>query len=111
MANPAPHLRRKQDEWTGLQLALLRKKFPSTDTAALAKQIKKSLPAVLSKATALGLKKSAWYWKPAHENWLLRNYPVMSAEELVQAMKDRFGIEKTTWALINKYRKLIGKKK
>jgi hypothetical protein len=111
MANPNPAIRNKQtDSWTEKQLKDLEKLYPMTDNDVIAEKISKTVRAVRSKAVLLRLKKSNRYWQMVHEKWLLKNYPVLSTLEIADAFEKKFGLIKTRWAIINKYRELAGKR-
>ena len=50
-------------QWTKAEESILKKKFSSNPTAALAKELKKSLGAIKKKAARMGLSKSKKYMK------------------------------------------------
>jgi uncharacterized sporulation protein YeaH/YhbH (DUF444 family) len=50
-------------QWTKAEESILKKKFSSNPTAALAKELKKSLGAIKKKAARMGLAKSKRYMK------------------------------------------------
>ena len=106
MANKKPSIRSKQDIWTDEQIENLIEIFPTTDNLIIEDKIGKSLKAVRSKATTLGLKKSGRYWSRKQELWLVENYISLSNEKLVVAFEKKFHVKRTMWALINKYREL-----
>jgi len=77
----------------------------------LQKKIGVSVDAVRSKAVLLKIKKSDRYWDKPWENMILKNWNVMSPEELMAELKINSRSKKTKWAIINKYRELKGLRK
>lgn len=110
MPNVQPKKRTTKDNWSEKQLTTLKELYPATDDENIAKTLKKTVRSVRSKAFKLRLKKSNWYWQKTQEDWLNKNYPVLSFDELIDAFNKKFGIIKTKWAYINKYRELKNKK-
>lgn len=104
MANPTPTPRHSEQDWTEKQIETLKKLYPTTDNEAVAKKVGKSVRAVRSQAVRLRLKKSTRYWDKPQEDWLLKNWDVLSVKELGEKLG------KTKWAIINKYRELTGKR-
>ena len=94
----------KGTDWSDAQIKTLKKLYPTTDNAVVATSVEKSEKAVRSKAQALKLKKSERYWDKPQEDFVLKNYAVMSAKEIGVKLK------KTKWAVINKFRELTGKR-
>ena len=90
--------------WTPEKIKQLKKLFPTTDNKIIAEKLGSTERAVRSKAFILRLKKSDRYWSKNEEGFLLKNWDVMSATELGEKLN------KTKWAIINKYRELTGKR-
>lgn len=105
MANNNPTLRNPEQDWTEKQIATLKKLYPTTDNETVAQKVGKSVRAVRSQAVRLRLKKSTRYWDKPEEDYVLENWPVLSAEEIAA------DLGKTKWAIINKYRELKGLRK
>lgn len=99
--NP-PIRNKKTDTWSKKQIAQLEKLYPTTGNEVIAAKIGKTIRAVRSKAMVLKLKKEARYWALKDEKFLLKNWAVLSPEELAEKLS------KTKWAVINKYRELKG---
>ncbi len=90
--------------WTEQEIKILKKHFPKKDNEEIAGLLNKSVRAIRNKAFILRLKKSDRYWGKPEQDFVLKNYMVMSAEEIGEKLK------KTKWAVINKYRELTGKR-
>lgn len=98
-------------KWTEEKIKDLKKYFPSIDNEIVATSLNVSAGALRLKASQLRLKKAKWYW---HKNWeklVLQKFGNHSPEEIAAMLKNKFGAVKSRWSVINKYRKLTGKKK
>ena len=111
MANKNPIIRNKANDWSDKQEEDLKALFATTHNEAIAKKLKKTIAAIRAKAVALKLKKSNRYWHTAWEKWVLKNYSSLAPDEMIAGLQKKFGIEKTKWAVINKYRELKGLRK
>lgn len=100
-----------RENWTAEMISLLKKLYPKTENTIVAEKIGVTVDAVRSKAVLLKIKKSDRYWDKPWEDLILKNWDVMSPEELITELKNKFKVEKTKWAIINKYRELTGKRK
>lgn len=100
--NNKPVKRSKKQDWTEKQIADLVKLYPINDNETAAKKIGKSVRAIRSKAQYLKLKKETRYWILKDEKFVLKNWAVLSPEEIGEKLG------KTKWAIINKYRELKG---
>lgn len=94
--------------WPPEKLKLLKKLYPNNDNTEVAKQCKVTTEQVRYAANNLGLKKSNRYWDKPWEDLLLKNWEVMTAVEIAAELKRKFKVDKTRWAVINKYRELNG---
>jgi hypothetical protein len=94
----------RPDAWTSEEIKLLKKHYPVKDNDTVAALVGKSVRAIRAKAQVLKVKKSTRYWDKPDEDYLIKNWPVMSAVEIGQKLA------KTKWAIINKYRELTGKR-
>lgn len=94
----------KPTEWPKEKVAMLKKLYPKHDNEEVAKQMGVSVSALRNAAQRFKVKKSDRYWDKPDHDFLLKNWPVMSAEEIGKELK------KTRWAVINKYRELTGKR-
>lgn len=92
--------------WPPEKLKLLKKLYPNTDNAEIAKQCKVTPEQVRYAANNLGLRKSNRYWDRPWEDLVLKNWEVMTAVEIAEELHRKFKVEKTRWAVINKYREL-----
>lgn len=108
MANPNPTTRSREQDWSEKQIKQLEKLYPNTDKEVIAEKLGKSVGAIRSQAGRLNLKKSTRYWDKPEEDYVLANWLEMTADEIAEGLKQKFGIDKTRWAVINKYRELAG---
>lgn len=92
--------------WLPEKVNLLKKLYPINDNDTVADKLNTTVAAVRYAAMRYKVKKSNRYWDKPETDYLLKNWPVMSAEEISAGLKEKFKIEKTRWAVINKYRKL-----
>ena len=104
MANNQPIIRAKELDWSEAEEKKLARLYPTTDNEIIAQKLGKSVRSVRSKAQRMKLKKSNRYWDTPEEEYLLKNWQAMSAEELAEKLN------KTKWGIINKYRELTGKR-
>lgn len=96
--------------WAPEKLELLKKLYPTTHNEEVAKAVGKPVNTMRSMAFKLKLKKNNRYWQMAHEKFIVKQWPVMTPDEIAAAMFKKYGVEKTRWAIINKYRELMGKR-
>jgi hypothetical protein len=89
-------------DWTRERIALLRKHYPNKPNEEVATLLKTSVTSVRNAAMKYKVKKANRYWDKPEEDFLLKNWQVMSAVELAEKL------HKTKWAVINKYRELTG---
>ncbi len=92
--------------WTKENIALLKKLYPKKSNAEVAAAFNLNERAIRNAAMRFKIKKSNRYWDKPEVDYVLKNWPVMSAVEIAAGLKEKFGIEKTRWAVINKYREL-----
>lgn len=105
MANTNPIRKSKELSWTDKEEKLLKKLYPNAHNQVCANRLGKSVRAIRSKAQAMKLKKTNRYWDMPDEAFLIANWPVMTADELGEKLN------RTRWAVINKYREITGKRK
>lgn len=89
--------------WTPEKIKDLKKYFPTKDNQEIAETLGTTVRAVRSMAFRLGLKKVQRYWTYGQEQFLLKNWEKMTAVKIGEELN------KTRWAVINKYRILTGK--
>lgn len=94
--------------WPDGAIAVLKKHYPTKDNDEVAALTGKSVSAVRNMAGKLRLKKSTRYWDKPWEKFVIKNYPVMNDVEIAHGLLKKFGAAKTKWAIINKYRELMG---
>lgn len=94
--------------WPLEKVKLLKKLYPTLSNDIVADKLNTTVSAVRYAAMKFKVKKSNRYWDKPETDYLLKNWPVMSAEEIAAGLKEKFKIEKTRWAVINKYRELKG---
>lgn len=104
MANRKPTIRNVESDWTEAQEKQLKKLYPTTNNDVLAKMLNRTESAIRAKATKMRLKKADRFWDKSEEDFILKNVTVMSYPEIAKKLK------RTKWAVINKYRELIGKR-
>lgn len=90
--------------WTEDQDKYLRKFFPKTHNAKIAGAIEKSISAIRNRAAILKIKKSDRYWDAPDEDFVMKNWDVLSVEEIAKK------VQKTKWAVYAKRRELLDKK-
>src|SRR6186713_1464014 len=108
MANKSPVNRGHTDPWTADQIAVLTKLYPKTHNEIIAGELGKSERSIRAKATLLKIKKASYFWDRPEETFVLKNWDAMSPDEISKGLKEKFGMDKTKWSVINKYRELKG---
>lgn len=106
MPNPTPYKRSRLHTWSPQQLEILEKLYPNTNNKTIAATLNKTDKAIRTKANTLGYKKIIW--TAESEVWLLANFKLMDDKELMEQIHQKFGLIKTNYAVINKYRELAG---
>lgn len=101
---------RKPYTWTPAKIALLKQWFPAHDNEVVAEKIGETVDAVRRGAQYYKVKKSGRYWDKPWEDFIVKNWAVMTVDELAIDLKSKFKVDKTKWAIINKYRELTGKR-
>lgn len=86
--------------WSEDKVALLKMLYPINHNEAVAKALGCTIRSVRSAAIRYRLNKSGRYWTKNQEQYLLKNWDVMTAAEIAEKLK------RTRWAVINKYREL-----
>lgn len=94
--------------WTKEKIALLKKLYPNKSNEDVATTLAIDIRAVRNAAMRFKIKKSNRYWDNPEEKFVLHNWEVLSPMEIAEALKKKFKVEKTKWAVINKYRELKG---
>lgn len=92
--------------WPPEKVKHLKRLYPKEDNADVAKKLGVTESALRNAAIRYKVKKSDRYWDKPWENYLLKNWKVMTALEIANGLKSKFKVEKTRWAVINKYREL-----
>lgn len=111
MANNNPTPRIAGDTWSEADEKQLRKLYPKTHNEIISDKIPgTTVFSIRAKAVSLGLKKSDRYWDIPEEDFIRKNWDAMSPDELAAGLKEKFQVERTKWAVINKYRELTGKR-
>jgi len=95
-------------DWPDEKVKQLRKLYPNNPTEVVAAALGVTERAVRSAAIRFKVKKSGRYWDKPEEDYVLKNWDQMSADEIAEGIKAKFKVEKTRWAVINKYRELKG---
>jgi hypothetical protein len=108
MKKNKPGAGRPTKEWTKDRVALLKKCYPTKSNEEAAAILGVTVSALRNAAIRFKVSKSNRYWDKPEEDYLLKNWPVMSPDEIADGLKKKFGITKTKWAVINKYRELSG---
>jgi len=98
--NKSPQPRSGKDAWSENQISILKALFPTESNTVVAEKTTRSIGAVRAKAQLLGLKKEKWLWQKKDEQFILKNWALMTAVEI----GDKIG--KSRWSAINKYREL-----
>lgn len=98
----------KVTEWSKEKVVTLKKLYPLKDNASVAAEMGITESALRNAAVRFRVKKSSRYWDKPWEDFILKNWEVMTVIELSDELKRKFKIEKTKWAVINKYRELKG---
>lgn len=100
MANNNPTPRAAGDAWTADEIKKLKKLYPKSDNQVIAEQLDVTVGAVRAKAVQLKLKKADHYWDKSEEQYILKNWGVLSAQEIADKLK------RTKWSVYAKYREL-----
>lgn len=87
--------------WTPERVKILKATFPTQDNQAVADRLGTTVSAVRNAAMIHKVKKKNRYWDKPEEDFLVKNWPVMSAVEIAEKLG------KTRWAVINKYREAM----
>lgn len=87
--------------WTPERVKILKANFPTKDNEAVAALLGTTVSALRNAANVYKVKKKNRYWDKPEEDFLLKNWTVMSAVEIAEKL------DKTRWAVINKYRELM----
>ena len=93
--------------WLPERIDLLKKLYPKTDNAVLAKMFNVSERAIRSAAVTFDVKKSDRYWSEEDCKWLVDHWGAIGVG--MTEIMAHFPA-KTKWAIINKYRSLTGKR-
>lgn len=88
--------------WTTENIAKLKKLYPIDDNATVAAELGTTERSIRSAAIKFNVKKSNRYWPKKDIAILLKDWPTSTAAEI--AVK----LERTRWAVINKYREIEG---
>jgi len=102
--NNKPNPRAGKDGWSESEISILKALFPTEKNTVVAEKTNRSIGAVRAKAVLLGLKKEKWLWQKKDEQFILKNWALMTAVEI----GDKIG--KSRWSAINKYRELTKKR-
>jgi hypothetical protein len=94
--------RRRPTIWKKERVQQLKTLRPTTSDKVVAKNLKTTVSSIRNAAFVFKVKKKLFYWDYAEEQFILKNWTVMTAEELAVQLK------RTRWAVINKYRELTG---
>lgn len=88
--------------WTKERIKILKAIYPTQTNEEVAALLGITVSAVRNGAVRFKVKKKDRYWDKPEEDFILKNWEVMSAMELAEKLG------KTKWAVINKYRELKG---
>ena len=91
--------------WTPEEDVLFKKLFPKIENELLAKQLDKTVSSIRNKANKMNLKKADNYWEIGQEKYVMENYGKIPISDMMKYLN------KTKWAVINKYRELSGLRK
>ena len=103
-----PGAGRPNTEWPKEKIALLKKIYPTKSNDVVAAELNITVSALRNAAIRFKVKKSNRYWDKAEEKFITDNWEVLSPIEIADALKKKFMLVKTKWAVINKYRELKG---
>lgn len=103
-----PGAGRPNTEWPKEKIALLKKLYPNKHNDDVAKEMNVTVSALRNAVVRFKVKKSNRYWDIPEEKFVTDNWPILSVSEIADQLKKKFGVEKTKWSIINKYRELIG---
>ena len=92
------------DSWTAKEDDALTELFPFTKNTEVANILGKTVSSIRNRSNILGLKKANRYWTKEQEDYVLTYYNHFLISELV------INVNKSKWAVINKYRELTNKK-
>lgn len=81
------------------------KEFPVTENRILAKKYKVAESTIRVWGSKMKLKKESWVWVRSHENYVLKYYNKKKSADIAKKLN------RTRWAVINKYRELSGLRK
>ena len=96
--------------WPKEKIKLLKQLFPIMSNAELADQFGVTVSALRAIAAQYNVKKKNRYWSKQSAKMVLDLWESHNPDEIVVMLQQKFGIVKTKWAVINKYRELSGLK-
>ncbi|HTE32721.1 MAG TPA: hypothetical protein VK666_20210 [Chryseolinea sp.] len=99
---------RPATEWPKEKIALLKKHYPTTGNEEVATMLSTTVSALRNAATYYKVKKANRYWDKPETDFILKNWDALSPDEIADGLEKKFKIKKTKWAVINKYRELMG---
>ncbi|HRQ17683.1 MAG TPA: hypothetical protein PL085_11445 [Agriterribacter sp.] len=102
---------RKPDQKTLDNLKEIKRLYKTKSYSEVAEILGLKVATVRNAITKNKFKKASWHWDKPEEDYLLKNWQTMSIAELQEGLKRHFNIEKSKWAVINKYRDLAGLRK
>lgn len=102
---------RKVVDWPKEKIALLKKHYPTKSNEEAAALIGVTISALRNAAIRFKVKKSNRFWDKPETDFILKNWDQLSPVEIADKLKEKLKIEKTKWAVINKYRELKGLRK
>lgn len=91
-----PGAGRPVETWPPDKVKLLKKMYPTTDNATIAKKLGVSVSALRNAAVRFGVQKKGWTDKDIA--FIKDNYTTLTYDQMAQKL------EKTRWAVINKAR-------
>ncbi len=88
--------------WTKERIKILKASYPSQSNEEVSALLGITVSAVRNGAVRFKVKKKDRYWTKSEEDYILKNWAVMSAVKIAEKLS------KTRYAVVNKYRELTG---
>ena len=111
MTKNKPGQGRKPDPEILAHLKDIKRLYKTKSYTEVAEILGLKISTVRNVITKHKFKKDSWHWDKPAEDYLLKNWQTMSVLELQEGLKRHFGIDKSDWAVTNKYRELAGLRK